>query len=96
MSTVLLILLILACPLMMLFMMRGGHGHGGHAHGGHAHGDHGQTAGANGRSDGEHEHGNCEHCGHDDESLDDLKRHRDELDERIAAHEHEERAGVGA
>ena len=26
-------LLILACPLMMVFMMRGGHGHGGHAHG---------------------------------------------------------------
>jgi hypothetical protein len=25
-------LLILACPLLMMFMMRGGHGHGGHAH----------------------------------------------------------------
>lgn len=93
MSNVLLFLLILACPLMMIFMMRG---HRGHGHGGHARGDHGQTTGANGRSDGEHEHGHCEHCGHDDESLDDLKRHRDELDERIAAHEHEERAGVGA
>ena len=91
MSNVLLFLLILACPLMMLFMMRGGHGHGGHAHG-----DHGQTAGVNGRSDGEQEHGHCEHCGHDDESLDDLKRSRDELDERIAAREQEERAGVGA
>ena len=90
MSNVLLFLLILACPLMMIFMMRG---HRGHGHGGHAHGDHGQTAGANGRSDGEH--GHCEHCGHD-ESLDALKRHRDELDERIAAHEHGERAGVGA
>ena len=26
-------LVILACPLMMMFMMRGGHGHGGHAQG---------------------------------------------------------------
>lgn len=95
MSNLLLFLLILACPLMMIFMMRG---HRGHGHGGHAHGDHGQTAGANGQSDGEHEqeHGHCEHCAHDDESLDDLKRHREELDERIAALEHEERAGVGA
>ena len=33
-------LLILACPLMMVFMMRGGHGHG---HGGHA-----QAHGTNG------------------------------------------------
>jgi hypothetical protein len=33
MGQYLLFLLILACPLMMVFMMRGGHGHGGHAHG---------------------------------------------------------------
>ena len=26
-------LLIIACPLMMMFMMRGGHGHGGNAQG---------------------------------------------------------------
>ena len=26
------LLLVLACPLMMIFMMRGMHGHGGHAH----------------------------------------------------------------
>jgi hypothetical protein len=26
-------LLILACPVAMMFMMRGGHGHGGHGHG---------------------------------------------------------------
>ena len=32
MSNYLLFLLILACPLVMWFMMRGGHGHGGHAH----------------------------------------------------------------
>jgi len=30
------LLLVLACPLAMLLMMRGGHGHGGHSHGGHA------------------------------------------------------------
>ena len=33
MSQSLFFLLILACPLMMIFMMRGGHGHGGHSHG---------------------------------------------------------------
>lgn len=33
MSIYLLFLLVLACPLAMWFMMRGGHGHGGHAHG---------------------------------------------------------------
>ena len=32
MSTYLLFLLVLACPLLMWVMMRGGHGHGGHAH----------------------------------------------------------------
>ena len=31
-SSVLLILLVLACPLAMAWMMRGGHGHGGHDH----------------------------------------------------------------
>ena len=37
MSTYLFLLLILACPLLMWLMMRGGHG--GHAHGqGHGHG----------------------------------------------------------
>ena len=29
------LLLVLVCPLMMIFMMRGGHGHGGHSHGMH-------------------------------------------------------------
>lgn len=37
MSTYLFLLLILACPLLMWLMMRGGHGHAGHAHG-HSHG----------------------------------------------------------
>jgi len=32
-STLFFLLIDLACPLMMVFMMRGGHGHGGHAHG---------------------------------------------------------------
>ena len=39
MSTSLFLLLILACPLMMWLMMRGGHGHGSQTHGHeHAHG----------------------------------------------------------
>lgn len=76
MSTVLLFLLILACPLMMIFMMRG-----------HGHGVHDQTAGANSQSDGEHGHVHDEHCRLDDESLDDLKRSRDELDAEIEERE---------
>ena len=31
-SSILLILLVLACPLAMAWMMRGGHGHGGQGH----------------------------------------------------------------
>src|SRR6266566_720145 len=38
-STIFFLLLVLACPLMMMFMMRGGHGHGGQ--GGHAGGSEG-------------------------------------------------------
>ena len=38
-STIFFVLLVLACPLMMMFMMRGGHGHGGQ--GGHAGGSNG-------------------------------------------------------
>ncbi len=40
-STVFLLLVVLACPLMMLWMMRGGHGHsrGGHEHSAHDNGD---------------------------------------------------------
>ena len=38
MSNYLFLLLVLVCPLMMVWMMRGGHGHGSHAHGHeHAH-----------------------------------------------------------
>ncbi len=32
MRELLVLLLVLACPLAMFFMMRGGHGHGGHGH----------------------------------------------------------------
>jgi len=32
MSIYLFLLLVLACPLLMWLMMRGGHGHGGHSH----------------------------------------------------------------
>jgi len=42
-STLFFLLLVLACPLMMIFMMRGGHGHGG-AHSDHAGGGHGRDA----------------------------------------------------
>lgn len=48
-GTLLFLLLILACPLMMVWMMRG-HGHSGHAaHGagrGHVHGDADETSGS--------------------------------------------------
>jgi len=33
MRELLFLLLVLACPLAMFVMMRGGHGHGGHSHG---------------------------------------------------------------
>ena len=36
-STIFFVLLVLACPLMMMLMMRGGHGHGGHSQGTHDH-----------------------------------------------------------
>jgi uncharacterized small protein (DUF1192 family) len=36
-TTLLFLLLVLACPLAMWLMMRGGHGQGGHGHGGHGH-----------------------------------------------------------
>jgi hypothetical protein len=42
-STIFFVLLVLACPLMMMFMMRGGHGHGGQGgQAGGCHGGHGQ------------------------------------------------------
>jgi hypothetical protein len=38
MASYLILLLVLACPLMMFLMMRGGHGHGGHGGRGHSDG----------------------------------------------------------
>ena len=67
-GTLLFLLLILACPLMMVWMMRGHGGHGGHAsHGaghGHVHGDADEMSGTG--------------------SLDELRRRRAELDAEIA------------
>lgn len=67
-GTLLFLLLILACPLMMVWMMRGHGGHGGHAsHGtghGHIHGDADEMSGTG--------------------SLDELRRRRAELDAEIA------------
>ena len=82
MSNYLFLLLILACPLMMVFMMRGMHGgQKGHADAGHAHGAgggcHGQTS-----SDSS-------------ASLDDLRRQRDELDRQIEQRETAEQTPAG-
>ena len=70
-STIFFVLLVLACPLMMMLMMRGGHGHGG-GHAGHAggcHGGHGQEAEPR------------------ETSTDDLRSQRAELDRQIAERE---------
>jgi hypothetical protein len=75
MSQYLFFLLILACPLMMIFMMRGGHGHG--AHGGHG-GPGSRTESANSSHDG---------CEHDERSIDELKRQRADIDRTIAERE---------
>ena len=82
MSNYLLLLLILACPLMMNFMMRGMHnGRSDNAAGGHAHG-----AG-----------GGCDHNHADaDVSLDDLRRQREELDRQIEEREAGEQTPVGS
>ena len=66
-GSLLILLLLLACPLMMVWMMRGHGGHGGHAsHGaghGHVHGDADEMSGTG--------------------SLDELCRRRAELDAEI-------------
>ena len=67
-GTLLILLLLLACPLMMVWMMRGHGGHGGHASHGAGH---------------DHVHGDAdEMCGSG--SLDELRRRRAELDAEIA------------
>jgi len=67
-GSLLILLLLLACPLAMVWMMRGHGGHGGHAsHGaghGHVHGDADEMSGTG--------------------SLDELRRRRAELDAEIA------------
>ena len=88
MSNYLFLLLLVACPLMMVFMMRGKHGgrdgdansgHGGHGHaGGCGHGqahDHGDT-----RRDGAADTGA-------DASLEELRRQREQLDREIEERE---------
>jgi hypothetical protein len=71
--------LVLACPLMMIFMMRGGHGHGG-GHAGHAGGRHGGH-------DHEAEAGRA--------STDELRRRRDELDRLIEERQRSEEPELG-
>lgn len=67
-GTLLVLLLVLACPLMMVWMMRGGHG--GHGHASHGAGNARMPAG-----DGEAPGGG---------SLDELRHKRAELDAEIA------------
>jgi Protein of unknown function (DUF2933) len=75
------LLLILACPLMMFFMMRGMHGgHGRNADSGHAHG-----------SGCEHDHADTD----SNTSLDELHRQREQLDRQIEQREAEEQTPVG-
>lgn len=77
----LLLLLALACPLMMLFMMRGKHGgHDGTAGRGHA-----QDEGAF------HDRAGTQTSA----SLDELRRRREQLDRRIKDRETEDRAPLG-
>src|SRR6266540_4171949 len=70
-STVFFLLLVLACPLMMMLMMRGAHGHGG-GHAGHA----GGCQGGHGDEPQQRE-----------TPTDDLHRRRDELDRLIEERE---------
>jgi len=70
-STVFFLLLVLACPLLMMFMMRGGHGHGG-GHSGHAGGCHG---------------GHGDESEPRETATDDLRRQRAELDRLIEERE---------
>src|SRR6266540_997824 len=76
MRELLIIALVLACPLMMLWMMRGhGHGHSGHGHGGHAEG----RGGGCGHSHGDTSSGR--------KAAAELRRERDELDRQIEERE---------
>jgi Protein of unknown function (DUF2933) len=81
-------LLLLACPLAMVFMMRGMHGGHGHAQT-HEEGAH-QGGGHGGCHSGSHDHEPAE------SSLDDLRSHRAELDREIANREIAEKAPAHA
>jgi hypothetical protein len=75
-SSLFFLLIVLACPLMMVFMMRGGHGNGHGGQGGHAggcHGGHGQEPAPR------------------ETSTDDLRRRRADLDRLIEVREGIER-----
>jgi hypothetical protein len=77
MGSYLFFLLILACPLMMIWMMRGMHGgHGGSADGGPAHGGSGHDPADSGP----------------DSSLEQLHRRREQLDHEIEEREAEQEA----
>jgi hypothetical protein len=78
MGSYLFFLLIVACPLMMFFMMRGMHrGHGGNADRGHTQG---HTA------EGGHRHADT------NRSLEELRRQREQLDVEIEQRQVEEEA----
>ena len=79
MGNYLFFLLILACPLMMIFMMRGMHGrHGGDASDGRA-----------------HEHTGGHGPGDSSASLDELRRQHEQLSRQIDEREAEEQTPVG-
>ena len=78
-STIFFIALVVACPLLMIWMMRGGHGHGADAGGVHEH-DH-SGCGGHGQADSD-----------SSVSLDELRRQRDELDRSIEEREAEEQS----
>ncbi len=74
-STLLFLLLVLACPLMMIFMMRGGHSHGGAQSSHRAGRDRARAPDPDPRPT----------------SIDDLRRRRNELDHLIEEREQVER-----
>jgi hypothetical protein len=80
MGNYLFLLILLACPLMMMWMMRGGHG-------GHADHTHGAGGCHNGHDDVDAK---------TETSLDDLRLQRDELDDEIAKREVEEQTYAGS
>lgn len=71
-GSLLFLLLLLACPIAMVWMMRGGHG--GHGHAGHGHASHGLGHGCG------HGHGETTSA----EEIEELRQRRDELDAEIA------------